>query len=66
MRLTLRRELVVYTEIDKSVPPLTISGYFLFDARGNVNQIKEDKNLHWVTTAEELVENLQRSWEPDQ
>lgn len=56
-----RRELKVH-HLDQK--PLVIDGLFLFDSRGNVNQVSETTELVWLITADELVDDLRRSWEP--
>lgn len=57
---TLRRNLKVYLT-EKS--PFEITGYFLVGVRGDINQVEEGRYLHWVTTAEDMVQDLQCSWE---
>lgn len=63
-QFTLRHKIKVYRgEIDKKLLPLEIEGIFLIGDGGLINQVKEDTLLHWNTTAKELVDILQLSWE---
>ena len=52
---------------DKSGPtpmPQTVEGYFLISGT-NINQVKEDTELHWHVSAEEFVDIMKQSWEYD-
>ena len=42
-----------------------VFGFFLVSSRGGITQVKADKMLHWIVTAEDFIETIQRSWEPE-
>lgn len=62
--MVLRHDLTVY--VVKPDGPLKITGYFLVNERGDINQVTEETRLHWHVTAEELVDTLKNSWEINQ
>jgi len=59
-KFILRHSLTVYTD-QQGEKPMVLEGTFLFNTRGQVNQIKPDTNLAWATTALDLYEWLVES-----
>ena len=57
-RYTLKNKINVYSADDvrpEEKVKLNIDGYFLFGARGSINQIAEDLELCWMVSLEELI-----------
>ena len=60
----LRHSLKLFVFADQ--PAVDIEGFFLVTPNGNINQIKPETELLWSVGADELIDVLQLSWEPEE
>jgi hypothetical protein len=67
-RYTLSYDLMLYQEDalrKEGAQPVRVEGLFLVGERASITQVKPETMLHWIVTAEDFVETIQRSWEPE-
>lgn len=63
----LRHNLILWGTESEADPKkaVEVTGHFLVNERGDINQVPPGKVLRWLVTAEDLVDMLVRSWETE-
>ena len=61
----LRHTLKIGEYLAKNKEPLVVEGFFIISG-SYVNQVAPGTALHWHVVAEDLVETLKDSWEPEE